>query len=127
MSQSPRSSPAKPSVAESPWFWVMLFCAAGLALLIAMWPRYLARQRRLEMQYMARKEIARRQAAGERAVREPGEEGDAPPPAPGELIIPLWPLVILFSALFTASAALLWRSQQLSARRTREHREGDFP
>jgi hypothetical protein len=124
MSSSPPSSPATPRIVDSPWFWLMLFCAAAVAILIAMSPRYAARQRRLEMQYMAREEIVRRQAAGESAVREPGQEGDAPPPAPGELLVPLWPLALLLAVLFAVSGALLWRSQRLSAQRTRDNLSG---
>jgi hypothetical protein len=92
-----------------------------------MWPRYAARQRRLEMQYRAREEIVRRQAAGESAAREPGREGDAPPPAAGELIIPLWPLAVPLVTLMAVAAALLWRSQRLSAERTRRKRSEEAP
>jgi hypothetical protein len=103
----------------------MLFSAGAVVVLLVMSPRYGPRQRRLEMQYQARQEILRRQAAGESAAREPGQEGDAPPPAAGELIIPLWPLAVLFAILLAVSAALLWRSQRLSAARTRENRQKD--
>jgi hypothetical protein len=90
----------------------MLFCAAGTVFLLAAWPQYAKRQRRLEMQYHARQEIARRQVEGTAPAREPGEEGSAPPPVAGELIISLWPLVALFAALFAISAALLWRNRR---------------
>ena len=104
-------SPAsRPPLTDSPWFWVTLFCAAGMMFLLAIWPQYAARQRRLEMQYRARQEIVRRQAAGESAAREPGQEGDARPPA--ELIIPIWPLWLLLAALLAVSATLLWRSRR---------------
>lgn len=116
-----RDPPAKPGairsvpMIDSPWFWAMLFCAAGMMVLLAMWPRYAARQRRLEMQYLAREEIVRRWAAGERAAREPGDEGAAPPPAAGELMIPIWPLWLLLAALFAVSAILLWQSRRRRA------------
>jgi hypothetical protein len=112
MSESVRPSTAKPSITDSPWFWVMLFCAFGVVFLLAIWPQYRARQRRLEMQFMAREEIVRRQAAGESSARAAGEEGDARPPTPGELIIPLWPLVLLLAALVAFSATMLWRSRR---------------
>ena len=90
----------------------MLFCATGTMFLLVMLPRYGQRQRRLEMQYHARQEIARRQVEGTAPAREPGEEGSAPPPVAGELIIPLWPLLALFSTLFAISAALLWQNRR---------------
>lgn len=115
MSDPPPSSSAKSTLTDSPWFWVMVFCAAGVLFLLAIWPQYAARQRRLEMQYLAREEIVRRQAAGE-AARLPGEEGDAPPPAAGELIIPIWPLLVPLTVLAAVSATLLWRQARRRAR-----------
>lgn len=87
----------------------MLFCAFGVVFLLAIWPRYSARQRRLEMQYRAREEILRRNAAGESPARATGEEGAEPPPAVGDLIIPIWPLVLLLLLACAVSAARLWR------------------
>lgn len=115
MSSSVPPPPRKTPITDSPWFWAMLFCAAGMMFLLAMWPRYAARQRRLEMQYLAREEIVRRGAAGERAAREPGDEGEAPPPAVGELIIPIWPLWLPLAALFAVSVILLWQSRRRRA------------
>jgi hypothetical protein len=99
-------------ITDSPWFWAMLFCAVGVVLLLVISPRYAPRQRRLEMQYRAREEMLRRGAEGETAPRPAGQEGAAPPPAPGELIIPLWPLVAVFTLGMLASAALLHRSRR---------------
>jgi hypothetical protein len=93
----------------------MLFCAFGVVFLLAIWPRYSARQRRLEMQYRAREEILRRGAAGESPARPAGKEGDAPPPATGDLIIPIWPLVILLLLGSAFSATQLWRSRRGAA------------
>jgi hypothetical protein len=117
-----RDPPAEPGVirktpiTDSPWFWVAVFCAAGMMFLLVIWPRYAARQRRLEMQYLARQEIARRHAEGDSAARPPGQEGDAPPPAVGELIIPLWPLMVPLTALLVISAVILWRGRRRANR-----------
>jgi hypothetical protein len=100
-------------LAESPWFWAMLFSAFGLALLLSMAPRYNARQRRLEMQYLAHEEMARRRATGDNIARDAGQEGEAAPPASGELMIPLWPLVTAFALLLGVSGAMLWRSRRV--------------
>jgi hypothetical protein len=88
----------------------MIFSAAGVVLLLVIWPRYTKRQRRLEMQYYARREIERRKVAGAPPARDPGQEGSEPPPQPGELIIPLWPLVALFTALLAISVTMLVRN-----------------
>lgn len=90
----------------------MLFCAAGAGILLVMTPRYSKRQTRLEMQYYARQEIARRQVEGADAASPPGEEGDAPPPVVGELLIPLWPLWALLAIAFVVSALMLRRSRR---------------
>lgn len=101
----------KPPLTDSPWFWVAAFCAAAMMFLMIMAPQYAARQRRLEMQFLAREEIVRRQAAGE-GPRPTGQEGAARPPAVGELIIPLWPLWVPTSLLFLLAAYFLWRTRR---------------
>lgn len=106
----------RPALADSPWFWVMLFSGVGVALLLAASPKYAARQHRLEMQYYARETITRRQVEGTSEAREPGQEGSAAPPAAGELIIPLWPLLIVFTAVFASSATILWRTRRATDR-----------
>ena len=115
MSDAESRSPTRPPLTDSPWFWVMLFCAAGVVLLLVIWPQYSKRQRRLEMQFRAREEIVRRQAAGEPPARVLGREGSAAPPAEGELIIRLWPLLLLFSALFAVSTTMLVRARRSAA------------
>ena len=87
----------------------MVFSAAGVVALVVIWPQYAKRQRRLEMQFQAQQEIARRQVAGEAKARGAGQEGDAPPPAAGELIIPIWPLVLAAAAVAVFSAAMYFR------------------
>ena len=115
-------SPSKTPITDSPWFWVAVFCAAGMMFLLAIGPQYAARQRRLEMQYLARQEIVRRQAEGESAARAAGQEGDAAPPVVGELIIPLWPLLLGITALFVISAVLLWHGRRRANRAGRAGR-----
>lgn len=111
------SNSSRPPLTDSPWFWVLLFAVAGLIALLAIAPRYSPRQRRIEMQYMAREEMLRRRAEGEPVARETGLEGDAAPPAADELIIPLWPLGMALLLVIAVSSAMLWRVQQVNISR----------
>lgn len=104
-------APAARPITDSAWFWVLVFSAAGLVCVLVIMPQYAKRQRRLEMQYMAREEILRRQAEGEPAAREAGQEGEAAPPAVGELIIPIWPLASVCVAAMGLSSYMLWKSR----------------
>ncbi len=62
--------------------------------------------------------MLRRRAEGEPVARAAGEEGEAAPPTEDELIIPLWPLGLLFGAALALSATMLWRSRQALAAET---------
>ncbi len=90
----------------------MLFCAAGAVALLLITPRYSKRQTRLEMQYYARQEIARRQVEGDDFASPPGEEGEAPPPTGDTLLIPLWPLWSLLAIAFILAAVMFRRDRQ---------------
>ena len=70
------STNPRPAPTDSPWFWLMLFSAAGLIVLVIVWPKYSARQGRLELQFRATQEATRRKVEGTPVTREPGEEGD---------------------------------------------------
>ena len=106
------SSAPRPAPTDSPWFWLMLFSAAGLIVLVIVWPKYSARQGRLELQFRATQEATRRKVEGTPVAREPGEEGDAAPPAAGELIVKLWPISLALAALLIGSSTMFWRSQR---------------
>ena len=117
----------KQSLTDSPWFWAMVFSAMGVVLLLAISPKYAKRQGRLELQYQAHQEIARRQVEGSSAMREPGEEGSAAPPGLGELIIPLRPLMLVFVVLFAISAGMLYRARRAMAGSITEASPGAKP
>ena len=92
---------------------MMLFCAAGLVVLLVIWPKYLKRQGRLELQYHAGQEITRRRLEGAQQPREPGAEGSEAPPAEGEVLITLWPLSAVLVALLVVSAVMFRRGRRL--------------
>lgn len=102
----------RPGPADSPWFWVMVFSAAGLVVLVVAWPKYAQRQARLELQYHASQEVARRRVEGEAAARQPGREGDLPPPAPNELLVPLWPIGAILVLVLGVSAGMYLRPRR---------------
>jgi len=113
MSYEPTDNTApRPAPTDSPWFWLMLFSAAGLIVLVIVWPKYSARQGRLELQFRATQEATRRKVEGTPVAREPGEEGDAAPPAAGELIVKLWPISLALAALLIGSSTMYWRSHR---------------
>ncbi len=111
--QTPENSAVSaPSIADSPWFWMLIFSCMGLAVLATAWPKYVRRQARIELQYHASQEITRRRVQGEAAARVPGDEGEAVPPAAGELIISLWPIALVLLLAASASAVMLRRSRR---------------
>jgi hypothetical protein len=120
-------SPTARPITDSPWFWALVFSAAGLVCVLVIMPQYERRQRRLEMQYMAREEILRRQAEGEPAAREAGHEGEAAPPGLGELIIPIWPLASLCVAGMGLSSYMLWKSRSANDTNTDPSQPGGVP
>jgi type VI protein secretion system component VasF len=126
MSQSPPTTPPRPPITDSPWFWLLLFSAAGIVCLMLIEGQYRPRQRRLEMQYRAREEMLRRQAEGEPAAREVGQEGDATPPTTAELIIPLWPLMAACVLVLLLSTSMLWRARR-SAQTVPQQPSGGVP
>jgi hypothetical protein len=115
MSGGANESRSRTSPADSPWFWLLLFSAAGLVFLAVAWPKYVRRQGRLELQYYAGEEITRRRAEGAPAARDVGQEGSQPPPPAGELIVTLWPIAAILVGMMIVSAFMLRRSRRAHA------------
>jgi hypothetical protein len=105
----------------------MVFCAAGLLVLLVIWPKYVKRQSRLELQYHAGQEITRRRAEGAAESREPGTEGATPPPAEGEPLISLWPLSAVLLMLLVVSAVMFRRGRRPQSLPTRQSSTGESP
>jgi hypothetical protein len=116
MSDASSSSPSSAAAAsDSPWFWMMLFSAAGLLVLAMLWPKYVQRQARLELQFRAGEEMARRGFEGEAPARPPGQEGEAPPPQAGTPIVTLWPIAVALALLLAVSGGMFWRTRRAAA------------
>jgi len=93
---------------ESPWFYIALFSAAGLAAAVAIAPKYSRREAALEQKYEARQQAARRQEAPANQHKEQRlETGGSPPKR--SLIVPLNLLMLVLSVvLVTSILALAW-------------------
>ena len=104
-----------------------MFCAAGLLVLLAVWPKYAQRQGRLELQYRAEQEVTRRRFEGEAVARPVGQEGDARPPESGDLIIRLWPIAVVLAPLLTFSAFMFWRGRRSPLAESNGPCAGDSP
>jgi len=127
MTDSSTAEDRQPPLTDSPWFWAMLFSAAALVLLVVISSRYNARQQRLEMQFQGNQEKYRRQLAGESSARETGAEGDAIPPAAGDLIIPIWPVLAALAVVMLVANVMLRRGRMPGGRATKSQPTGEPP
>lgn len=108
-------------LAESPWFWLLLFSAAALALLLLIRPKHYARQERIVRMQAARD--AGRQEAAERPgedlrTREGADAGDTdgrPRAASSRYgnYLTLRPLVLIVALLVIVAAAGLALSRRV--------------
>lgn len=100
------------SLAESPWFWVILFASMALAALVVVGPKYKLRQARLEQRYdnRIRAEAAKQQrpSSDEQAAASNGGLEQPEMVGPGmtdvEPVAALWPLKILLIIVIVVSA-----------------------
>ncbi len=107
----PTGPETSPPLGESPWFWILLFSLVATIALSMMHHRYSARQQAIERKFFAREHVARQAREGR-----PASPQLPPQLAPGTaLVIPLWPLALLFALLAAAAAMMLYR--EISRRR----------
>jgi hypothetical protein len=90
-----------PSITESPWYWVYLFCTAGLVALVLIGPKYAARQSQIERVGQGR----------QRAIQNlSGETPTTAMSSEDQVQISLRPLYLVLAALLAAAwAALIGR------------------
>ena len=129
----PELTQTQPAWTDSPWFWLAMFAAMALAALVAVGPKYSQRQQGVERKFLAREEVARRRAGADLATKQPtdlldaqrsgtrdeqrgasDEQADIDGERPG-LIVPLWGLILLVSAVFVAAVVMLLRGRGSSA------------
>jgi hypothetical protein len=101
--------PAKPPIADSPLFWLLLFGLVALAALIVVGPRYARRQGQLQQKWEARQRSARE------AAEQPGAattaDAETPPPANPPTLRPLF-LVIMGFVAVVALGLLIQRTRK---------------
>jgi hypothetical protein len=97
------SPPVNPPITDSPWFWVLLFSAVGLILMLLFSGQISKRQSRLDRQYQARDRV-QDQAIGDPARREYS--------SPENTLIPIWPLAVTLITAILVSVVMLVRRQR---------------
>ena len=100
-------------VADSPWFWGLVFSLMSLAGIGLIAPKFDVRQRQVEGRFLGRERAAierSRRAAGLPPVDLADEAMDRLDAAPRR-IVPLWTLAALASAAAAGSAVMLLRER----------------
>lgn len=96
---SPSAPPASAPLADSPWFWLLLFSIFGLAALVTVGPKYSLRQGGIETRFQNRETAGAWQ--GEEIESAEAVDATRLPRAPGErnLRVSLRPLFVWVGAL----------------------------
>jgi len=105
--------PVRGSITESPWYWVYLFCTAGLIALMLVGPRFSGRQVQIERNAEARQRAAQLVAGrNSDALPEPGP----PLESASGTRIRLWPLYVVLGCLLGVAWLNLWRHRRPAPR-----------
>ncbi len=91
-----------PSVTDSVWYWVQLFCIGGVAALVLMEPKFAPRQAQIEL-----KSLGRQRAAQHMSGQSPEEQLAVPQTT----AITLWPLYAVLGILICIAWLNLWRGR----------------
>jgi hypothetical protein len=103
---------SRTGITDSPWFWVLAFSLMALLALVAIGGKYARRQTRLELQYQARERIADGRAEENKSAAESRTNDQAIRrdfSAPGDNLIPLWPLAAVLIVISIFSLVMLRR------------------
>jgi hypothetical protein len=104
----------RPPITDSAWYWVLTFSLVSSAALAAMSFKYDRRQANIERNYQARERVAERITAennSDDGLRIDNLETRRRYAAPGERLIPLWPLSVLFAIISSVAAVVLYWSR----------------
>ena len=108
-------SPEPPlRLADSPWFWGLLFSVMALVGIGLIGPKYARRQAQVEGRFLGRQraEIERQRRAAGLAPVDLAETAAPIEEAPPERIVPLWTLVGVAGVAALGSATMLWRERR---------------
>ncbi len=111
---SPPTPPGR--LADSPWFWCLLFSVMSLVGIGIIGPKYARRQAQIEGRFLGRERAAverQRRAAGLEPVDLADTAADAVAAAP-ERIVPTWTLVTVAGLAAAGSAVMLARERRRS-------------
>jgi hypothetical protein len=106
-------------LADSPWFWGLLFSLMALAGIGLIAPKFDIRQRQVEGRFLGRQAAAderARRAAGFEPVDLADSARDRDEAQPGR-IVPLWTLALGAAAAAAACGSMLWRERRRPAQR----------
>ncbi len=119
-------SHSKPNpLAESIWFWIVCFSAAGLLALTAIGPKYTQRQAQIERQYQARGQVHRDVAEG-RPLGEMADRDIVRYSTAGDTLISLCPLrIALVTVILIAAVALVRQRLRFGIATTEAGQESD--
>lgn len=92
-------SMARRSVLESPWYWVYVFCAAGLVGLLLLGPKVLDRQVQEERRFQGRQRAEEKKSGGVPVT---------PMSTRGATRLSLRPLFLLLITGFLIAWAMVW-------------------
>lgn len=98
---------SRKSVTDSPWFWLYVFCSAGLIALFLMGPKYGPRQAQIERKYQGREQAMT--PADDRPQ-------DVHLSSSDDTVITLTPLYLLLGTVFVISWFMLWKTHFRVAR-----------
>jgi hypothetical protein len=101
-------------LADSPWFWALMFSVMALVGIGLIGPKYARRQAQIEGRFLGRERAAaerQRRAAGLDPVDLADIASDAAA-APPERIVPTWTLVTVAGLAAAGSAVMLWRERR---------------
>jgi hypothetical protein len=106
----------RPPVADSPWFWVLIFSLTALAALAAISGKYGRRQANMEVKYQARERIIEERAAGNNRQQQSRTDELAarrPFASPGNTLVPIWPLAAILVLVALVAYVMLYRGRTL--------------
>ena len=99
------TAPPRPSITDSPWYWVYLFCTAGLIALVLAQTKFATRQAEIERKAQGRQRAAQNMS---------GQEPQTPLSDKENTKIRLWPLYYVLGVLLAVAwGRLLWKQYYL--------------